>query len=146
MQAACLLAEGVASNCGWPIGVQESGCSLKRAERAPPDFLSPPPPKCWSVHLLTWCILYLLKHSAAVRGSYFCSAHIKSIQRSYDDKLLHDLNSTSIHVLAGLMKIFLRSLRNPILSHDLWSSFIKASTQEENTKKSPATLVKYSNK
>ena len=46
----CLLAEGVASDCGWPIpicncgwpiiGVQENGCSRKRAERVPPNFFS----------------------------------------------------------------------------------------------------------
>ena len=40
---------------------------------------------------------------------------------------LHQAHIDDVHVICGCLKDFLRSLKEPLVTHELWKSFVDAS-------------------
>ena len=58
-QSVCWLRVWLQTVGGPLAGAPRKRMLAQKGRRVPPDFLhpSPPPPKCWSVHLSIWCIV-----------------------------------------------------------------------------------------
>ncbi|XP_052741230.1 rac GTPase-activating protein 1 [Bicyclus anynana] len=118
-----------------PLPCVPPGKLLATKEGCIADFAPTTPPMVPA--LLVHCINEVEKRGLNEKGIYRLCAVDKEIKRLKERFLRGcgspQLTDEDIHVICGCIKDFLRSLREPLVTHALWSDFMHAATLCEPT-------------
>ncbi|XP_039753641.1 rac GTPase-activating protein 1-like [Pararge aegeria] len=106
------------------------------------DFAPTTPPMVPA--LLVHCINEVEKRGLNEKGIYRLCAVDKEVKRLKERFLRGcgspQLSTEDIHVICGCIKDFLRSLREPLVTHALWGDFMHAATLAEPTDATAAVV------
>ncbi|XP_045773281.1 rac GTPase-activating protein 1-like [Maniola jurtina] len=104
------------------LSAKQEGCIADFAPTTPPMVPA----------LLVHCINEVEKRGLSEKGIYRLCAVDKEVKRLKERFLRGcgspQLSNEDIHVICGCIKDFLRSLREPLITHALWGDFMHAAT------------------